>query len=58
MSNTSTDKFECIAEDTMDLLITALDALSSKDEKERLLARLVISVAAADICTRAIALTA
>jgi hypothetical protein len=56
MSNTSTDTFERIAEDTMDLLIKALAALSAEDEKERLMLKLLISLGASDICNRAIAL--
>jgi hypothetical protein len=58
MSNTSTDSFEYIAEDTMDLLITAIGSLTEQDEQERKAAKLVLSMAAEGICKRAIALTA
>jgi hypothetical protein len=58
MSNTSTDSFEYIAEDTMDLLITAIGALTAPEEKERQLAKLLLSLEASSICKRAIALTA
>jgi hypothetical protein len=58
MRNTSADNFEAIAEDTMDLLITAIGALTALEEKERQLAKLLLSLDASSICKRAIALTA
>jgi hypothetical protein len=56
MNNTSTrDNFEAIASDTMDLLVATLSALTA-DEDERRAVKLLVSLAAQSICTRAIAL--
>jgi hypothetical protein len=57
MSNTK-DTFEHIAEDSMDLLIDALEAWADLSVREQALARILIGVQAADICKRAIALKA
>lgn len=58
MSNTSkTDNFERIAEDLIELLIPTIAALTA-GEAERRAVKLVVSLAAGEICKRAIALTA
>jgi hypothetical protein len=57
MSNTK-DTFEHIAEDSMDLLIDALEVMAELSGQEQVLARILIGVKAADICKRAIALKA
>lgn len=56
MSNS--DNFEAIAEDTMDLLILTIAALTEGDAKERAAVKLIVSLGAQAICHRAIALTA
>jgi hypothetical protein len=41
MNNTSTDNFERIAEDTMEVLVAVIGALGSDDEHERQATKLI-----------------
>lgn len=54
--NNTTDSFEAIAMDAVNMLMGIIDGLSGKDDPAAQLLVIILSAKTEDLCTRAIAL--